>query len=60
MRGLVEKLIAFSVMSVMSIGGVGAYNLMVDEQNALSIDDLVALVDWDALSQIVVAAMGGR
>lgn len=58
MKGLVEKMVVFAVMSVASIGGVGGYNLIVGEEQAISIEDLAKVVDWDNLSVVITAALG--
>jgi hypothetical protein len=59
MRGMAEKAILISVFAVMGAGSATAYNAYAEESGAMTLDELLSLVNWDALASVISGVLGG-
>ena len=58
MRGMAEKAIMISVMAIMGAGSAAAYDTVAEDLGAPSLQDLMNVVDWNALATTVTAVLG--
>ena len=58
MRGLVEKMVMFSLMGVLSVGSAGIYASFAEDMGLPTIDELANMVSWDSVADAVTGALG--
>jgi hypothetical protein len=56
--GVLQRVLMLAGTAVMSAGGWFGYQTMAGDE-ALTLDEIMALVDWDSVSSMISSALGG-
>jgi hypothetical protein len=58
-RGVLERVIMVAVMAVLSAGGWFGYQAFAGDEET-TLDNIIAMLDWDAISGVISSALGGN